>query len=515
MADITYRANLKAASFPLLSELHGRTIIVKGQDQNYIPGLAAKESIDSSLGIPQIYYCHNVIPTDSGYKSVGYVEFTEAAYSETVGFQAISTLRDVAGNSALFTTDASGNCYIMETGATTWSTPLGAPLAATIAGKRVTAAFVSGVTYIYFSTVGCYVYDFTTNAMTLTVLAGLNAADVLGVVGNSGYLLAYSVDSIGWSSTTDPTDFVPSLATGAGGGNVEGVRGTITTVEEVYGGVIIFASDNCVSASYSGNPRYPYNFTPIPGAGGLQDANYVAADIGTGAIYAYTESGLQTITLKTAQIVFPEVTDFISGGLFEDYNEYTNTLELTEAGGSTVVKRVVLIADRYLVISYGVESLTHALYYDLSYKQWGRLKISHVDCFEFIEYANPATEIPKRSIAFLGAGGSITILNSDILNAGGYGVLLLGKFQYVRSRVLQLQSAEFENVTQGDTFALSTFPSHDGKNFEPLIIGYEVESTGRFRKYLFHTTALNHTIACTGTFNATSLVLTFNVGGAR
>lgn len=515
MADVTYRANLKAGSFPFLSELSGRSIIVRGQDQNYIPGLAAKDAIDSVAGIPQIYYAHNVIPTDSGYKSIGYNEFTAPSHPSTAGFDSVHVLRDDAGNSALFSVDAVGNCYVMETGSSVWSTPTTPPAAASIAGKRVTIAFVSGVTYIYFANVGCYTYSFSTNAMSSVTLTGITASDILGLVGNSGYLIAYSVDAFAWSSVTDPTDFTPSLTTGAGGGNVEGVRGKIVTVEEVYGGLIVFASDNAVAVQYSGNPRYPYNFTTIPGAGGLADPNYITSDVGSGTIYAYTDSGIQSITLRNATTVFPEVTDFLSGSLFEDYNTATDTLEITDASGSVVQKRVVLIADRYVIISYGVEKLTHALYYDTAYKQWGRLKIEHTDCFEFMQYPSAVTELPKRSIAFLTAGGGIYILNSDIVNSAADGVMLLGKYQYVRSRLLQLQQVEFENVNTGDSFDLLLLPSLDGKNFEPAVSGYMSMGLGKYRKYNFHSTGVNHTVVCKGAFNAVSLVLTFNVAGAR
>jgi len=409
MADVTYRGNLKAASFPFLSELFGKSVIVRGQDNNYVQGLAAKEALDSSVGVPQIYYCHNVIPTDSGYKSVGYDEIVAPTHPSTAGFDRPVILRDSVGNSGVLATDASGNCYILVTGSNAWTSPTTPPAAASIAGKRITVAFVSGVTYIYFAGVGCYTYNFTTNAMTAVTLTGLVAADILGVAGSAGYLIAYSVDSLAWSSTTDPTDFTPSLSSGAGGGQVEGIRGTIVTVEEVFSGLIIFASDNAVAVQASSNPRFPYNFTAIPGAGGLSNADYVTSDTGTGTVYAYTESGVQAITLRGATTVFAEVTDFISGSLFEDYNELTDILELTDVSGSEIKKKITLISDRYIIISYGANKLTHALYFDIVYKQWGRLKLEHAACFEFIAYASPTVELPKRSIAFLCPCGGLSV----------------------------------------------------------------------------------------------------------
>jgi hypothetical protein len=516
MADITYRANLKSSNFPFLSELFGRSVIVKQQDQNYIGGLASKESLDSAIGIPQLYYLHNVVPTDSGYKSVGYREYSAAAFPSATEMNSALVLRDGSGNSALLATTAVGNLYVMEKGTSTWVVPVGGPAAGDIIGKRVTVAFVSGVTYIYFANVGCYVYDWTTNTLTLTPLSGLVAADVIGLVGHKGYLLAYSVSEFAWSSVLLATDFVPSLETGAGGGQVEGVKGQIVTAEEVYGGVIIFAEENCIAAVASDNPRFPYSFQPITGSGGLNDASYVSRDSGSGAIYAYTTSGMQSISVRQAQPVFPEVTDFLSGGLFEDFDELTNELSLTNTEDTLILKRLVVVADRYLVISYGESSLTHGLYYDTAYKQWGRLKVEHTDCFELGIYPTGTSETPKRTIAFLSNTGQIQTLDTDIVSPNSSGVLILGKYQYVRSRLLQLQGVEFENVNVGDTFSLYDLPSYDGKVFQPAIVGYAVTGlTGKAVAFLFHNTAVNHSLLLKGAFHAVSLLLNFNVAGAR
>ncbi len=511
MAQLSYRGNLKAASFPFLSELFGRTVVVRGQDQNFVGGLAAKESLDSSVGVPQIYFAQNVIPTDHGYASVGYVQQTAGVGS---GFSQVVTIRDGSGNSAQLALTSAGLLYILPAGSNSWQVPVGSPGAA---GSRMTVAFVSGVTYIWFSAgVGCYTYDWGTNTMSSVTLDGLVVADILGIVGSTGYLLAYSTDAIAWSSTIDATDFAPSLTTGAGGGAVEGVRGAIVTVEEVYGGLIIFAAANAVAAQYSGNPRYPYNFVPITGCGGLTSPNHVSQDTGAGSIYAYTTSGMQQVSLRAAANVFPELTDFISGSLLEDFDTNTLTLSLIDASGDELEKRIALVADRYLIISYGVGALTHALYYDTAYKQFGRLKLSHVDCFEFIAYTAGTAEVPKRSIAFLQDTGAIQVLESDINSAATHtGVVLLGKFQYVRSRWLQLEAAEFENVNQGDTFALYDLPSLDGKNFQTAVTGYLASSTGKLRTYNFHTVALNHTLLAVGKFNAVSFQLDFVISGSR
>jgi len=513
MADVVYRANLKAAQFPFLTELEGQTIIVKGPDQTAPLGDFAKSTTDiSGQGIPQIYYCHNVMPTDNGYISTSYNEVVVQAYPPATNFEETVVLRDSTGASAILAIDESGNLYVMQAGTTIWVIPAGAPAAATIAGKRMTVAFVSGITYIYFENVACYVYTFTTNTLAIQALAGLTAADILGIVAVRGYMIAYTGQSVFWSSTILATDFVPDLTTGSGGGQLEGARGIIITIEAVYGGMIVFTTGNAIAATSSDNVRFPFNFLEITGSGGLIDASFVSLDANSSSVYAYTTAGMQKVSLKSAEVVFPEVTDFLSGDLFEDFDESTNILSLTHTNGIVIPKKLVVIASRYLVISYGITSLTHAIVYDLVYKQWGKLKVDHVDCYE---WNRATTEVPKNNVAFLNSGGSVKVLNSDIQNDDANGVMILGKFQYVRSRFMQLQRVAFENVNQGATFNLYDLPSLDGKNFQSAIVGYLQVNTGKFREYLFHNTALNHTILAKGGFNAVSMVLTFTVSGAR
>lgn len=514
MSDVVYRANLKAASFPLLSELYGRSVIVKGPDQTPSIGKTEAGTTDSSnQGIPQIYYCHNVIPTDNGYKSISYTSITAAAGT---AFVKVLIIRNSAGNLARLAIDAAGNLYVMESGTTVWVTGLtGAPVAATIAGKRMTAGFVAGTSYIFFEGVGCYSYDFTTDtfaAETFSYDAPLTNADIIGVAANRGYLVAYSAEDVLWSSLVDPTDFVASLSTGAGGGKLEAARGPITTVESLYGGMVVFTEANAVAAVASDNTRFPYNFTEITGCGGLSNADFVSYDANSNSIYAYTTAGMQQVSVKGATVVFPEVTDFLSGALLEDFDETTNTMSLTNTGGVVLDKRLVVIASRYLIVSYGIGALTHALYYDSAYKQWGRLKHAHVDCFEF---ERSSVESPRKSIAFLQSNGAIQTVNSDLVNAEASGVMLLGKMQYVRTRLLQLQRVAFENVNVGDTFSLLDLPAADGKNFGNALTGYLATTSGKYREYLFHNTALNHTLVFKGAWNAVSVVLTFNVSGAR
>jgi hypothetical protein len=520
MADVTYRVNLKASSIPLLSESHGRTVIVKGQDQNYVPGMTEKSTLtdaEKDLGVPQVYYAHNVMPNGTGYQSVGFTKFTnDAELPGDLDFDSTVILLDGAGNAAEAAISDDGDFFVLTALSGKWQVPaVGCPTPANLAGRRMTVAFVSGVTYIYFSNYGCYVYDFATDTMTATTLTGLTAADILGVSGAFGYLLAYSEDAIVWSSTLDATDFVPSLVTGAGGGQVESARGKLVTIEPVYGALIVFTDSNAVAAQYSGNSRYPFNFVPVSGAGGLTDPTFVTQDSGAGSLYAYTTSGLQSITAKAATTVYPELTDFLSGYYFEDFDENLNEFSTT-IYPTVVQKRLAYIADRYLVISYGTPTgLTHAIVLDTALKQFGKLKIPHTDCFEFQLYDQDVIEVPKKSIAFLQTNGTVYLLNFDLASTDRDGVMLLGKYQYVRSRLLTLEGVEVENVDAAATFTLHDIPTIDGKTFITPIAGYLASTAAKSRNYRFHNTAMNHSILCKGTFNLHSMLLTFDVHGGR
>ena len=512
MARVVYRGNLKVSSIPFLSEFGGQSVIIRGQDQSYVPGLAPKEAVDTSLGIPQIYYAHNVIPTDNGYRSIGYETFVPAKFPEDVDVNSVSSLRDASGNFAFLTVTSLGNIYVNIAESTEWIAPTGVPVASAVAGRRVTVAYVSGVSYIFFAGYGCFTYDFSTNAFVSVTLAGLDVLTIQGLVGNKGYLLAYSEDAFAWSSTVDVTDFVPSLVTGAGGGKLEGAKGTIVHVEQVYGGIIIFCTDNAIAAIASGNARYPYTFTEITGAGGLTDYTYVTNDVHSGALYAYTTYGLQKISLRQADSAFPEVTDFLSGGLLEDFNTLTNTLVQIDTDGVVLKKKLAAISNRYLIISYGLGKLTHALYYDLAYKQWGKLKLTHTDCFE---YNISSKEVPKNAIAFLTATGEIKLLNSDVLFAAADGVMITGKYQLIRSRLTQLQEVVLDNVEAGSAFSLSAMYSLNGSTTAGIVTGHLFESAYKYRKYLFNCVGTNVSLLFKGGFNAVSLVLTLNIHGRR
>lgn len=505
MTQIVYRANLSAKSFPFLAENWGRTVIVPGPDNTFNAQVASKEDPDKDVGIPQIYYCHNVVASSQGVQSVGYNVILQGLIDKV--FISQSLLRDDQDRKVYMGVTSLGEVYTNDGAGWIYKMTLAAGY------TSVSTAYVSGVTYIWIPTVGCYKYDFTLSSFIPVTLTGLVVADILGICPSYGYLIAWDSSSIAWSSTLDPTDFTPSLTTGAGGGSVEGIRGSITFCLPHTLGFIIYTTKNTVASLYSGNSRYPFNFREIVNSGGVASSEMVSWDSNTGNHYAYTTSGLQLISTSQSQTIFPEVTDFISGFKFEDFDETTDTFSTTTLS-ATMQKKLTVVADRYLILSYGINSLTHALIYDIATKRWGKLKISHVDCFEF-ELTNPGVyETPKQTLAFLKIDGSISITNFSVENPAGLGVLILGKYQYVRSRLLQIDQIDLQNV-YNNNFSCKIRTELNGMvgQWENL---FDQSTAGTLEKvYFTRAIGVNHSILLKGNFNLTSLVLYFNVHGRR
>lgn len=506
MSQVTYRANLSAKSFPFVSENFGRSIIVAQYDQNFSRAVTAEEDSDQDIGIPQLYYCHNVMPHAQGLQSIGYTSILPSVPGRE-DFTQIFLLRDGADNKIYLGVTELGEFYVSDGTGAPW-------IYKTIVGadKLVTVAYVSGISYIYVSNTGCYKYDFGLTAFVSVTLTGLPSL-ATGVTYSAGYLIAWTKSAIYWSSTIDPTDFTPSLLTGAGGGAVESARGAINYCVPHNLGFIVGTADNCIAALFQQNTRYPFQFREIVSSGGMTSLDLVATDANSSNLYAYTTSGLQSISTTQTQTVYPEITDFISGRYFEDFDDTTKSFN-TEVLSAAMQKKVAVVADRYLVISYGVSSLTHAIVYDFILKRYGKLKLDHVQCFTYHLAASGILETPRQSLAFLKANGSVVVVDFSIASPSLNGTMILGKYQFVRQRLLQLDQITLESVRANQEFELTVMTSLDGKNtvnVTPTLM----YSSGLTREYGCREIGKNISLLFQGGFILDSLVLQFNIHAKR
>lgn len=508
MAQISYRANITAPTFPFLSSQQGKSIIVRGYDQYYIPSAVPKADGDKDLGIPQLYYGHNFMPTGEGVCSVGFSNITKAV--EDQEFSKRFLIRDDLGNKAYLGITVSGKLYVSLDPYYTWVQVSFSSAQVNVQGKLATVAHVNGTSYIYFSTVGCFKFNFSTKLLESVTLTGLDNSTVFGVVAASGYLIAWGKDSVSWSSSILETDFTVSLETGAGGGKVQNAKGDIALLLPHASGFIAYTTNNAVACTYTGNARYPFKFSEIIASGGLSDISLATFDANTGNQYAYTTSGLQLVSLQQANTTMPELTDFIAGSVFEDFDEqalsFSKVLLTT-----TMKKKLAVISDRYLVISYGITELTHAIVYDIALQKYGKIKLTHVECFEHSVLTPEVTETPKFSFAFLQKDGTVKLLKFH----SGTGVVLFGKYQYIRQRTLQLQTVSVESVSKTASFDCYGLFTSEGKSVRKFVKGHKNQVNELLREFKFSDVGLNISLLFIGEFSLNSLELNFNIHGRR
>lgn len=407
----------------------------------------------------------------------------------------------------------------------------------------VTTALVNGQTYIGLEGIGVFIYDTTNKQLFKVTLSGITDSAVKGVCAAQGYMIIWDDTSISWSNVSNPTDFVPSLATGAGGGQIQYVKGTINFCVPISNGFMIYCSENVVSATYSNNVRYPFLYKEVTGSGGVRSPEQVSHQSNLGMHYAWGTAGLQELTKDNAAIAKPDVTDFLASLALEDFDETTLQLTTTYLEQPLSVK-VAAIADRYVIISYGAEAnqFTYALWYDTSLKRWGKLKLDHVKCFEWpapslygsltydnlaatdyselaeTTYADLATgadipELPRKNIAFLKSDGSVVAVNLDLAQTSANGVLILGKFQFSRNRWFTHQMSDIENVRDGNTFSFYLIPSLDGKTFEQCITPVLLRESPLAKRYGMMYSAQNISALFVGSFNLTSYLINYTLSG--
>jgi hypothetical protein len=405
--QLVFRANLGATAFPFLSSNSGRGIVLRQFDQNFIDNITSREDLDRDVGVPQAYYLENVLPAEQGLISVGYTRKVAPLNTTESLFKKRFSIRNESGARALLGLTSDGRLFSATFPLFTW---VEVALPVTLDTKELYVANVGGITYIYIEKTGCYIYDIATNILASVTLTGLTESEIIGVCGAKGYLIAWSASEVAWSSTIDPTDFVPSLTTNAGGGGVEGKLGEITFCAPHNLGFIVYTTANAVAAEYSGNPRFPFNFNAISGSGGCLNQDFLASDATEGNHWIYGTSGLQIVNTKVANVQFPAITDFVSNRTIEYYDKITKVIT-RKTITAPMVRKINLINNRYLVVSYGETELTHAIVYDTALKRFGKLASPHVDCFTW-DYEEDRDNA-KESIGLLKKDGSVLVANTS------------------------------------------------------------------------------------------------------
>ena len=550
MPMYSIRANLASPLFPFTTEFWGRSIIVPQYDENFDRTTLNAPGVVIDKGIPQTYYMHNCLPTPQGYQAVGYKQvLPDDACNSVVGqndFDVAFPLQNANGNKFLFV-PAAGKNYIFDAQIGRWMSISPFAVGRVTSATLVTTAFVQGQTYIYYALIGCFIYDDVNKVLTPVTLTALDTTKVLGIAAASGYMIAFTKNNVAWSSLTTPTDFTPDLSTGAGGGAVSDQKGDIVACLPISGGFIVYCQINAVAARFSGNILFPFIFKEIPGSAGIVEIADVSWHSNLAYHLVWNGAGIQQLTLGSTTQLYPEATDFLAGEVFEDFDESSNSLSTSYLLHPLDVS-VAIISSRYFVLSYGVQpgEFTHALVFDLELSRWGKLKVNHRNCFQYtfpnlfgpitygqltrVTYGDLAQttygelgatlnsfDSFKHSLAFLQADGEVLTVDFSFGEEAADGVLILGKYQFIRMQRLEHQMTEVDIVRPDaevdSPFALFIIPTQDGKTFQAPVPTFQTNAglkTRQFRKII---NAQNLSFLFRGAFNLTSVNFEFTLGG--
>lgn len=536
MPQITYRANLSSAVYPMTLADAGRTVIVPGPDQNFDRRVdPAGEQKDA--GIPQAIYMENVFPTPNGFQSVGYKEVTPIPIPITEAITACITLPMETLDPGIYikttliyfsddTVVASvfpSNVWSAVTTFVGFSSPQ--------LSKSLSGTVCKGVTYICDSN-SVLIYSFSNYIFTdiTGTFVGIPAAP-LNILSSYNYLILVDRDTVYWSSLITPTDFSPSLVSGAGSSRLINNRGYIVRAVEHPEGFVVYTNSNIIFARYTGNARYPWKFTEVTNSGGIVDAlnsaaRYpIAGDANSSNHFTINDAGtLQIINGSTAQNEAPEVSTYLSRSTTHDTFDYsTNTFTIvraTDLFNNQVLRTVYFYLDRYIIVPFaGTQELVYfhipyeyAIVYDTLLQRYGKIKKT----FDYIEQTEESQILFINATTGICEVLSFDIYDEDVVFAG---VLVLGKFQYVRSRFLQVETVTFESVQENSLitpqFSAVLLPSLDGKTFSTPVPLVESYGAAGIKEYNCHKSGQNMTIIAKGAFNLNTLQLVFTPGGDR
>jgi hypothetical protein len=362
-------------------------------------------------------------------------------------------------------------------------------------------------------------------------VTGLVIANIGSICSAFNYLVAadFYVKTVYWSSTTTPTDFTVSLVTGAGNEIPGQLRSVIVMLVEHPIGFFIYSVNNVLAAKYTGNSRYPWKFVEISNSGGYRFGEQFFGTQNSDTHLGIDNSGkIQILRSEEAEVILPEITTFFERSRYFDvFNYSTNVFTIQEYEIETPTsapalayhntRRIYFLLDRYVIISYGdldniggTSQYKLCFIFDLVLKRYGKLKILH-------NYVFSSSSV----IYFLDAlTGTVVSMCTDIYDNTDFGisaavftgVLLLGKFQLVRDRFIQLEDIDIESAQDStrviaQNFSVFLLPTLDGKNFQASITPTEVASTGLIKRYVAHKTAKNWSIGIKGAFDINTLDL--------
>jgi hypothetical protein len=548
MAQIPYRVNLSAAAFPfLLSKAVGH-VIVPGLDQNYDRRIDPQGE-QKTPGIPQAIYLENVLPSIEGYQSIGYVRSNPLPGTSPATDYVILEVKRPDGHWPIIMAFKIGEqrAFFFKDTVTGWvEIPvMGSPPDNFPADPSLYFSTIIQGNILIWCAGMSFLYGYGgTNELTYNNASYAPAGvldDVICFLSSYNYLILIknlpSGVAVLWSSTVDPFDFSASLVTGAGGGAIATTQGNALAAYPCPEGFYIYTKNNIILAVYTGNSRYPFKFVPVKDSQGISTSLDVYTDLDESAGLVFTRHGQFHVTSGDRAVqVMPEASEF-----FERANTYDifDRVNLVFSVGRRPVGyrkiRPYAFGSRYLLLSYKETAIEEneifdgVIVYDKLLNRYGKLKFKHTKIFTFMEYEGDLTvgiRADRLVLGFLDADtgqvGRWTFVRDpardDLSPAINHeAVLVLGRYQYVRSRDICLDEVILEG-SEGKAspdIKLYAMPSRVGTGYSAITELTYVPDSSNQRTYKYYSTAegRNVSLCIVGSFDMASAELRFHLGG--
>jgi len=499
--------HLRSAKFPWLVRHFGRSVIDdRGIDQhNVLPSVFSGSEAPYNTGVPQIYFCENILPSAEGVQSVGYERLN---YTNS-GLRLLPCEDSWLGEAGFVSSDSiSGAPH----------TPLGENFSVASLHER----------HFAFSRETKKLYEINCDSQTLvevSVDSCVPQDKILGICAANNFLILYSSRTIYWSSTHPGEELVfsPTSSTLAGSAIPTDLKADIIYLYPVDDGFFIATKENWVLAFYGTSDSCPWDFREIHNASGIKHPWHVGWDTNSHTLIAYTHSGLQEISPQKASLVFPTLSQFLRQKEIDYYlgpqTDFTKVDTQTnwssqsqwepaipevaqiQTGERDIKVKVSFLDSAYYAISYGDSEKAgyeFCAIYDLALKRWGKLRFQHHSIF-----------LHENQIYLQSLNGIFKLQRK-----AGNGVLILGRYQLQRTSICTIQEIEIESASNLP-YQVSWLYAVNGLTWKEDALPMQVISSGELNTYHLRYTARTHSLKFVGAFDLSSIVLTFNVAGFR
>lgn len=286
-------------SFP--DSLH----VVDMKEENRIPVMA--------------YDGKNFLPTAYGYRSFFGTEKTlnVAALAERVDW--VLLFQNEAMNNFVIALCDSGIWYKAGSTVGAWTQAVVLPhyRAEPLKHYQWTFTVLQNVLYCYREN-GDHFYTIESQVPAPGILVTTKTPSFLNMAAQKGIFSAGnrlgfwdSANSTSWSTLDDKEDFTPDLETLAGNATFDQIVGRIISIRSHGDGFVIYATKSIIHVEKDSNSLYVFSPRAVLKDNGVAYPEQVVAAIPDTTHFAYTTMGLYKIESGNAEVIVPEITDFL------------------------------------------------------------------------------------------------------------------------------------------------------------------------------------------------------------